>query len=71
MDKIVTVCDSCFMASCWHGEFMCDEAQMAGTVEKTADELIELNIEHWSHWLSVDEYKTYQITGSECLQDKK
>src|SRR4030042_3599611 len=32
--KLITVCDKCFMASCWHGIFMCQDAQNAGTVGK-------------------------------------
>lgn len=41
--KTVTVCDRCLQASCWEGIFMCDEAQFAGTVEKTVDELKALS----------------------------
>ena len=33
-DEVVTVCDKCLKEDCWHGEFMCDEARHAGTVEK-------------------------------------
>jgi hypothetical protein len=47
----ITVCDKCFMASCWHGEFMCDDARYAGTVEKTVAELRKLDLEHPDHWL--------------------
>ncbi len=46
----VTVCDACLQASCWQGEFMCDNARSAGTVEKTIKELKELNLEHYSYW---------------------
>jgi hypothetical protein len=46
----VTVCDACLKASCWQGEFMCDDARSAGTVEKTIKELKELNLEHYSYW---------------------
>lgn len=47
----VTVCDNCFRASCWHGEFYCDEAKTAGTVEKTVAELRAGNYgEHESYW---------------------
>lgn len=31
--RLVTVCDECLCASCWHGEFMCQQATDAGTVE--------------------------------------
>ena len=46
LEELITVCDKCFMASCWHGIFMCDNARLAGTVEKTREELIKLNREH-------------------------
>ena len=48
--KKITVCDKCLMASCWQGLFMCDDSIFAGTVEKTIDELKELNLEHSSYW---------------------
>ncbi len=35
----VTVCSACLRACCWQGEFMCDAADMAGTVQKTVAEL--------------------------------
>lgn len=38
-DKMVTVCDACMRACCWQGEFMCDYADMAGTVERTVAQL--------------------------------
>lgn len=50
-DYWVTVCDKCLQASCWHGEFMCDEAQNAGTVDKLASELRRISTEHPS-WYS-------------------
>ncbi len=50
-EKII-VCDKCLMASCWHGEFMCEESFSpgAGTVEKTIKELKKLNLENSHHW---------------------
>lgn len=42
----VTVCDKCLMASCWQGKFMCEDADIAGTVEKTVAELNRLGLEH-------------------------
>jgi hypothetical protein len=38
-DTIVVVCSCCLRACCWQGEFMCDYAEGAGTVEKTVREL--------------------------------
>jgi hypothetical protein len=36
---LITVCNCCLRACCWHGELMCDYAQGAGTVEKTVADL--------------------------------
>lgn len=49
-DGGVTVCDRCLRASCWQGVFYCGNAQDAGTVEKTVQELMELGLEHPSYW---------------------
>ena len=49
-DRMVTVCDKCLQASCWHGIFMCDEARYAGTVEKPVSELRRLKREHPSYY---------------------
>ena len=46
----ITVCDACFRASCWHGEFMCAKAPSAGTVDKMRFELDALSAEHPSHY---------------------
>lgn len=46
----ITVCDTCFRASCWKGEVMCDYAFDAGTVEMRYMDLAEMNLEHPSHW---------------------
>lgn len=45
-DYMVTVCAECHTASCWHGEFMCNDARNAGTVEMKASELLALKLEH-------------------------
>lgn len=45
----VTVCDSCHMACCWQGIFMCSDAKGAGTTEMTVAELRALNREHPSY----------------------
>lgn len=48
--RLITVCDKCLRASCWHGEFMCQEAGTAGTVQKTAAELREIGAEHADYY---------------------
>jgi len=45
-DRLVTVCDKCGTASCWHGIFMCDHAASAGLMDKTVKELDLLAAEH-------------------------
>ena len=60
--RIITVCDKCFRACCWHGIFMCDDSQTAGTVEKTTTELKKLKVEHPSYY-SVAEIR--RVTGCE------
>lgn len=47
---VVTVCAACLQASCWQGEFYCDDYKTAGTAEKTVAELRALNLEHPSYW---------------------
>lgn len=49
-DYFVTVCSACSRASCWHGNFMCDSAKSAGTVDLQASKLRRLNREHPSHF---------------------
>jgi hypothetical protein len=48
--RLITVCDKCFRASCWHGVFMCDKSITAGTIQKTAAELRKLNVEHSDYY---------------------
>jgi hypothetical protein len=54
LDRKITVCDRCLMASCWLGIFMCQESKFAGTCEKTVQELHDLNAqyprEYHSYW---------------------
>ncbi len=42
-DLQITVCDACLCASCWQGEFYCEEARSAGTVRKTITEMRALH----------------------------
>lgn len=37
----VTVCSKCLKACCWQGEFMCDDAYDASTVERKISTLIK------------------------------
>jgi hypothetical protein len=36
---MITVCDMCLRSCCWHGEFMCDDAQCAGTIDLSVETL--------------------------------
>lgn len=49
-ERLITVCDACLRACCWHGIFMCDDSRDAGLVQKTASELRKLNREHPSYY---------------------
>jgi len=43
---LITVCSKCLQASCWNGEFMCQKAHNAGTIELTVAKLKRLNLGH-------------------------
>lgn len=47
---MVTVCSACLTAACWQGEFYCDEAWSAGTVEKSVKELKAIGRENPEYW---------------------
>lgn len=49
-ERLITVCDSCLRASCWHGDFYCDEHKEAGTKDLTESELAALGYEHPSNY---------------------
>jgi hypothetical protein len=56
-DDLITVCDVCRRASCWHGDFVCDAVYevSAGTIQMTRRELLALNLEHPSYLKTNDE----------------
>lgn len=49
-DDKVTVCDKCYMASCWQGHFMCEESRDAEIVDVPVRELRLLKLEHEQYW---------------------
>jgi hypothetical protein len=48
--RLITVCDACLRASCWHGLFLCEDYQTAGTTQKTVRELRKLDLEHADYY---------------------
>lgn len=60
-DYLVRVCSSCRCASCWHGEFFCDKARSASTVDVLASVLAVEHREHPSHF---SEDKIREVCGS-------
>lgn len=48
--KTIAVCDKCLRASCWLGKFYCENYLTAGTIEKTREELLELDLENPEYW---------------------
>lgn len=53
-DWTITVCDACNCATCWQGEFYCQEYKSAGTKEITIREARALNSENPTYWLKDD-----------------
>jgi len=49
-DFAVTVCDKCHRACCWQGEFMCDKARNAGTINVPVSLLRRLALESPDYW---------------------
>jgi len=49
-DQEVIVCDSCLTASCWMGEFMCEDSKNAGIATFTVRDLKKMNLEHPDNW---------------------
>jgi len=49
-EQLITVCDKCFMASCWQGIFVCEDYYWAGTTQKTIKELKQLDLESPDYW---------------------
>lgn len=45
-DRLITVCASCLCASCWHGDFHCQNYQSANLKQVTRKELNVLGREH-------------------------
>lgn len=50
MSKLVEVCNSCFRASCWQGEFYCDNYKTAGTTKVSVDTLRREKKESPHYW---------------------
>lgn len=46
----INVCAACKKASCWLGEFMCDEARYADVHALPVGRLRQLNREHPDYW---------------------
>jgi len=49
-NKKVQVCKSCSKASCWYGEFRCEEYFTAGLKIMTVEELEKLKLEDKHYW---------------------
>ena len=45
-ERMVTVCDACLTASCWHGEHLCQRSLTAGITQRTVGDLHRLGLEH-------------------------
>jgi hypothetical protein len=56
--KMVTVCASCLMASCWQGDFCCQDYMTADITHKSVKELAKLNRENSCYWKTDEELAT-------------
>lgn len=54
MKSTVTVCDKCLRACCWQGNFMCDKAASAGTLEMTIEALRAGQYGEHESWWDID-----------------
>lgn len=50
IERKITVCSECKMASCWYWQFPCEKAFTAGLIEMPVKELAKLNRENPSYW---------------------
>lgn len=49
-ERLITVCDRCLTANCWHGRHMCQDADIAGTLDLPVSALAALKREHPEAW---------------------
>jgi hypothetical protein len=49
-NDLITVCGNCLEASCWQGEFYCQEYKTAGTIQMTRAALREMGLESPDYW---------------------
>lgn len=49
-EKKIQVCSSCKTASCWYGEFMCQDSKSADVELMTVSQLTALHREHPENW---------------------
>jgi hypothetical protein len=49
-NKVIEVCSSCLTASCWYGEFLCEESKNSYTELKTVADLRKLKLENEENW---------------------
>lgn len=49
-NRLVTVCEACLTATCWHNIFPCEDFITAGLKKLPIRELRALNREHERYW---------------------
>lgn len=49
-DPLITVCSECLRACCWLGDFLCDDAAGASTVQIPLSQLRRMSREHPIYW---------------------
>lgn len=73
-DPVITVCDACFQASCWQGEFFCDDYMDAGIVDLPVSELIRRqergyheHPDYWNKHLAMDHKRRITVQDLRSL----
>jgi hypothetical protein len=59
-ERTITVCASCKRASCWQGEFYCDEYKTADIINLPLSKLKKMKLEHPCYW---DKYRIKKYFG--------
>lgn len=57
--KIIEVCSSCSTASCWYGEFMCDDSKHSSTKKMSVRDLRKHSSENEQNWSDNKMMKIY------------
>lgn len=70
-NRLIQVCSECLQASCWQGNFMCDESKEAYTIYQTVRQLKIENREHPDYWKTDEQLSEDINENSQCQSKRK